>query len=72
MTEMLNTAVAKLASLPAEEQDRIARGLLEELPDEEMWDRRFSETQDSLSRLASEARREKAAGKATELNPENL
>ena len=72
MTEMLNTAVARLASLPPEEQDRIARWLLEELPDEEMWAMRFAETQGSLSQLASEVRQEKAAGNTTELDPDCL
>lgn len=53
---MLDVAVAKLAALPAEEQDRIAQWLLEELPDEDLWDKRFSETQDALSKLAAETR----------------
>jgi len=46
---MLDVAVAKLAALPPEEQDRIAQWLLQELPDEEFWDKRSSETQDVLS-----------------------
>ncbi len=37
MTEMLDAAVAKLATLPDQEQDRIAQWLLQELPDEELW-----------------------------------
>lgn len=72
MTEMLDKAVAKLAALPPEEQDRIAQWLLQELPDEELWDRRFSETQDPLSKLAIETRQERAAGNATELEPDKL
>jgi hypothetical protein len=70
MTEMLDMAVAKLVALPPEEQDRIAQWLLQELPDEELWDRRFSETQDALSKLAIETRKERAAGNATELEPD--
>jgi hypothetical protein len=72
MTEMLDAAVAKLAALPAEEQDRIARWLLQELPDEELWDRRFSETQDALGKLAAEVRTERVAGNATEFDPDQL
>jgi hypothetical protein len=72
MTEMLDKAVAKLAALPSEEQDRIAQWLLQELPDEELWGRRFSETQDALSKLAVETRRECAMGNATELEPDKL
>jgi hypothetical protein len=72
MTEMLDRAVAKLAALPRDDQDRIARWLLEEIPDEEFWDRRFSETQDALAKLAIETRKERVAGKVTELDPEKL
>ena len=69
---MLDVVVAKLAALPAQEQDRIAQWLLQELPDEELWDKRFSESQDTLGQLADEARRDRAAGRATELNPDKL
>ena len=69
---MLDVVVAKLAALPAQEQDRIAQWLLQELPDEELWDKRFSESQDTLAQLADEARRDRAAGRATELNPDKL
>ena len=72
MTELLDHAVATLAVLPPDEQDRIAKWLLHELPDEEVWDRRFSETQDALTKLANETRGERAAGRATELGPERL
>lgn len=69
---MLDVVVAKLAALPPEEQDRIARWLLEELPDEELWDKRFAETQDALTKLAMEARKERVSGNSGELNPDKL
>jgi hypothetical protein len=72
MTEMLDMAVAKLAALPPKEQDRIAQWLLQELPDEELWDKRFSETQGALSKLAIETRKERAAGNVTEVEPDKL
>lgn len=72
MTELLDAAVAKLAALPPEEQDRIGKWLLAELPDEELWDKRFAETQDALSRLAAEARAERRAGNTTLLTPDTL
>lgn len=72
MTEMLDVVVAKLAALPPQEQDRIAQWLLQELPDEELWDRRFSDSQAALSKLAAEVRRERAAGNTTELDPDKL
>ena len=72
MTRALDTAIAKLATLPADEQDRIAQWLLEELRDEEHWARQFAASQDALSRLAAESRADRAAGKVTDLDPDNL
>lgn len=72
MSRALDSAIAKLATLPADEQDRIARWLLDELRDEEHWERQFSTSQASLSKLAAEARAERAAGRATELDPDKL
>ena len=72
MARTLDTAIAKLESLPAEEQDRVARWLLDQLHDEELWASQFSNSQDALSKLAAEARAERATGKTTELDPDNL
>jgi hypothetical protein len=72
MTRALDAAIARLAGLPPEEQDRIARWLLEELADEELWARQFGASQDGLSKLAAEARADRAAGRATELDPDKL
>jgi hypothetical protein len=41
MTRALDAAIAKLAALPPEEQDRVGRWLLDELADDEQWTRRF-------------------------------
>lgn len=72
MTRALDAAIAKLATLPANEQDRIAQWLLDELRDDEHWARQFAASQDALGKLAAEARAERAAGKATELDPDKL
>ncbi len=72
MTRALDAVIAKLATLPVDEQDRIAQWLLDELRDEEHWARQFSASQDTLSKLAAEARADGAAGRATELDPDNL
>jgi len=72
MTRALDAAIAKLATLPAEDQDRIARWLLDELRDDEHWTRQFASSQDALSKLAAEARADRAAGRATELDPDKL
>jgi len=72
MTEMLDRVVAKLATLPPEEQDRIAQWLLDEMPDEELWDRRLSQSQEALSKLAAETREQRSMGNTTELDPDRL
>lgn len=72
MTELLDVVVAKLAALPPQEQDRIAQWLLQELPDEELWEKRFSETEVALSKLAAETRKDLAAGNTKELDPNQL
>ena len=55
MTRTLDAAIAKLATLPPEEQDCVGNWLLEELRDEERWNRQFAGSQDALSKLAAEA-----------------
>ena len=72
MTRALDAAIAKLATLPVGEQDRIARWPLDELRDDENWARQFASSQDALSKLAAEARVERSAGRATELDPDKL
>jgi hypothetical protein len=72
MTRMLDTAIAKLAALPNEEQDRVGQWLLEELLDGDRWSRAFAGSQDALSKLVAEARADIAQGRATELDPNKL
>jgi hypothetical protein len=72
MTRALEAVIAKLAALSADEQERIAQWLLDELRDEEHWARQFSASQEILSKLAAEARAGRKAGRATELDPDKL
>ncbi|MBK9168316.1 MAG: hypothetical protein IPM24_12720 [Bryobacterales bacterium] len=72
MTQILEAALAELAKLPPEEQDRVGRWLLEELRDEERWDGQFRGSQDALSKLGAEALADRAAGRTTPLNPDRL
>ena len=72
MTRTLDAAIAKLSTLPAEEQDRVARWLLDELADEARWARQFDASQDTLGKLAAEARADRAAGRTTALDPDKL
>jgi hypothetical protein len=72
VTRTLDAAIAKLATLPPEEQDRVGLWLLEELADEEQWTRTFEASQDTLSKLATEARADRAAGRTTDVDSDNL
>lgn len=63
MTALLEQALAELHKLPPDQQDAIATLILEELTDEEKWNRAFDQSQDVLTRLADKARREKREGK---------
>jgi hypothetical protein len=72
MTQLLEQAIAKLKSLPANEQDAIAAIILETLEDESQWDATFAKSQDVLAELASEAMAEYRAGKTQVLDPETL
>ena len=67
MTKMLEKAVAVIASLPEQEQDALASLILEELASEEKWSRAFSQSNESLERLANEALAEYRAGKTKPL-----
>jgi len=72
VTQILDAAIAQLAMLPPDEQDRIARWLLDELRDDEHWNHQFTSSQDALKKLAAEARADHAAGRTTEIDPEKL
>ncbi len=72
MTRTLNTAIAKLAALPPDEQDRVGRCLLQELTDDEQWTRKFDTSQDLLGKLAPEARTDRTGGRVTDVDPDRL
>ena len=70
MTELLRAVVARIELLPADQQDAIAEVIqreLEELEERE-WDALVASpaSQRVLEQLATEARREDAAGRARE------
>lgn len=68
MTELLEQAIAKLKTLPVDEQNAIASIILEELEDERRWDEAFTRSPDILALLAAEAMTEYHAGKTQELD----
>ena len=55
MTELLEKAFAEAARLPEEEQDMIAKALLEDFAAEEKWDSTLANSQEKLATLADEA-----------------
>jgi hypothetical protein len=72
MTSTLEAAIAKLAALPPDEQDRVGRWLLHELTDDEQWTRKFDTSQDLLSKLAAEARADQTGSRVTDVAPDRL
>jgi hypothetical protein len=72
MTELLEQAIIKLKSLPASQQDAMARMILEELEDEQQWDEAFARSPDALALLADQAMAEYRAGKTLHLDPDIL
>ena len=63
MTTLLQQAFSQAAKLPPIEQDALATLLLEEMADEQRWEKSFAQSQNVLANLAQEALAEFAAGK---------
>ncbi len=72
MTELLERVISELKTLPSGSQDAIATIILEELEDEQKWDKAFSGSPNVLAQLASKAMADYHRGKTTELDPETL
>lgn len=68
----LEYAFAEAAKLPPEEQEALARWILEELASEKQWQERFAASQKLLARLADEALNEYHTGMTQELDPGKL
>lgn len=72
MTDLLERAIARLQTLSEREQDAIASIILEEIEDEQRWDKAFSRSPDTLAKLAASAIAEYHAGETQELDPDSL
>ena len=72
MTQALEKAIAAVKALSAEEQDAIAALILEELEDEQRWDKAFAGSQDQLARLAKETREDIRNGRVREADWDEL
>ena len=62
MTELLTRAFQAAERLPTQEQDALARWILDELESERRWTEAFAASPDALARLADEALAEHHAG----------
>ena len=69
MTELLEQAIARLKTLPANEQNAIAAIILAELEDEQAWTSRFqATTNEQWDLIAEMVRQEIADGETVPLN----
>jgi hypothetical protein len=68
MSSLLEKALAKVVTLPPDEQDAIASQILATLADEEGWKRRFVEKRDVIRRMAREAIEEDERGETLPLD----
>lgn len=72
MTELLEKAFEQASRLPREEQDALARWLLDELASERQWSRAFAASEQRLTDLAQEALEEHRSGQTETLDPDRL
>ena len=72
MTTLLHTAFDEASKLQIRDQNALAQWILELLRSEQRWDALFAQSQNALSKLAEEARREHCQGKTQLLTPEKL
>ncbi|RMF77409.1 MAG: hypothetical protein D6737_17770 [Chloroflexi bacterium] len=72
MTELLEQAFSEAAKLPDDEQDALAKWMLQIIESEREWDAAFATSADALAKLAHEALAEFHAGETEELDPDAL
>ena len=63
MTQLLKKAFERASRLSEKEQNELARWLIFEIESERKWEKAYSESQDTLDKLADEALNEYSAGK---------
>lgn len=72
MTALLNQAFDRAAQLPADQQDAIARLILDELVSETRWQQAFADSGDELSTMAKQARDAHRRGRTQPLDIDDL
>ena len=72
MTKLLEKAFKQAARLPEDQQNALAKWVLEELEAERKWETAFAGSEDVLDRLADEALDARAQGKTKALGLKSL
>ncbi len=72
MTQLLKKVFDQASQLPPEEQDELAKWILEEMESEKRWDEAFRASADQLRAMAKEALQEAREGRTEELDPDRL
>jgi aspartate/glutamate racemase len=63
MTRLLEKAIEEVNKLSTEQQNAIAQLILDELEDEEQWEKAFAASQDQLAKLADKVRQDIRTGR---------
>lgn len=72
MTRLLKKAFEAASKLPEEEQNALAALILEEVDAENRWDESFSQSEEKLASLASEALEDHRRGRTRPLDPDSM
>ena len=72
MTKLLDLAVRRARQLPLGEQDAIGALILDEIENEQRWDKALASSRSALAKLAAEARAEHRARKTKPLDSDKL
>lgn len=72
MTLLLEKAFEEVSKLPKQEQNALAKWLLEQISAEQKWDEKFADSEDVLDKLADEALDEYGEGKTKKLETDKL
>lgn len=72
MTDLMEKAIGELTQLPENQQDTMAKWILEMLQDEQQWDAAFARSLPQLERMANKALDDFQAGRTHELDPDTL
>jgi len=67
MVELMEKAISRLTSLPADEQARIAQWILDELEDEQRWNELFKQNEGRYGALVAQVFADDDAGLVDDL-----